>query len=84
MSRSLTLAYRVLVTKDPETGQVVAEIPTLQIADFGADLPEALDHLRAMLTFHIECLREEGKPIPAEEGEEEGLYLRVKLPPHAA
>ena len=84
MSRSLTLAYRVLLTKDPETGQVVAEIPTLKIADFGADVPEALDQLRAMLAFHIECLREEGKAIPAEEGEDEGLYLRVKLPPHAA
>lgn len=84
MSGSATLAYRVLVTKDPQTGQVVAEIPTLQIADFGADVPEALDQLRAMLTFHLECLREEGKPIPAEEGEDEGLYIRVKLPPHAA
>lgn len=84
MSGSATLAYRVLVTKDSQTGRVVAEIPTLQIADFGADLPEALDQLRAMLTFHLECLREEGKPIPAEEGEDEGLYIRVKLPPHAA
>lgn len=84
MSGSVTLAYRVLVTKNPETGQVVAEIPTLQIADFGADVPEALDRLQGMLTFHLECLREEGKPIPAEEGEDEGLYLRVKLPPHAA
>jgi len=84
MSEATTLEYRVLVTKDPETGSVVAEIPALQIGDFGVDLPEALDRLQAMLTFHLDCLRQEGKPIPSEEGEEEGFYLRVKLPPHAA
>ena len=84
MSAAGTLAYRVLVTKDPETGSVVAEIPRLQIADFGADLPEALDRLRTMLSFHLECLREEGKPVPTDEAEEEGFFLRVKLPAHAA
>ncbi len=84
MSGATTLAYRVLVTKDPETGSVVAEIPTLQIADFGADVPEALERLRAMLSFHLECLQEEGKPVPSEEADEEGFFLRVKLPAHAA
>jgi predicted RNase H-like HicB family nuclease len=83
MSAGTTRAYRVLVTKDPETGSVVAEVPTLQIADFGADVPEALDRLRAMLSFHLECLREEGKPVPFEETEDEGFYLRVKFPVHA-
>lgn len=80
MTGPATLEYRVLLTKDPETGSVVAEIPALQIADVGADVPEALDHLRAMLTFHLDCLLEEGKLIPSEESDEEGLYLRVKLP----
>ena len=84
MSAPATLQYRVVVTKDPETGSVVAEIPALQIADFGADVPEALDRIQAMLTFHLECLLEEGKPIPSEESENEGLYLRVRLPAHAA
>ena len=84
MSGPTTLQYRVLVAKDPETGSVVAEIPALQIADFGVDVPEALDRLRAMLTFHLECLQEEGKALPFEGEEQEGLYLRVKLPAHAA
>jgi predicted RNase H-like HicB family nuclease len=73
-----------LVSKDPETGSVVAEIPILHIADFGADVPEALERLQGMLAFHLDCLQEEGKPIPAEEGEEEGFYLRVRIPAHAA
>lgn len=66
MSAPATLEYRVLVSKDPETCSVVAEIPALHLADSGADAPEALDRLQAMLTFHLECLLEEGEPIPTE------------------
>ena len=84
MRGSGTLAYRGLVTKDPEPRQGVAEIPTRQIAGLGADVPEVLDHVRAMLTFHRECLRQEGQPVPAEEGEDEGRSIRVTRPPHAA
>lgn len=76
--------YRVSVSRDPETDRIVAEIPALQIADYGKDLPEALTHLEEMLRFHLECLQEEGKPIPVERDIEEGFYLRVKLPAHAA
>ncbi len=76
--------YQVVFTRDPDTASVVAEIPALQIADFGADVPEALERLQAMATFHLDCLVQEGKPIPTEEREDAGFYLRVTLPPHAA
>lgn len=79
-----TLNYHVVFTRDLETASVVAEVPALQIADFGADVPEALERLQAMAIFHLDCLVHEGKPIPTEEREEAGFYLRVKLPPHAA
>jgi predicted RNase H-like HicB family nuclease len=69
MSVSSTLQYRVVVRKDPEIGSVVAEIPALHLADYGADVPEALDRLQAMLGFHLGCLREEGKPFPLEREE---------------
>lgn len=73
MTAPATLQYRVLVSKGPETGSTVAEIPALQIADFGVDVPEALDRLQAMLAFHLECLLEEGKPIPSD------LFARYPL-----
>lgn len=60
------LQYHVSVSRDAETGQVIAEIPTLQIADYGKDLPESLNHLEEMLRFHLECLQVEGNPIPEE------------------
>ena len=84
MGRVATVDYHVVFTRDPETASVVAEIPTLQIADFGADVPEALERLQAMATFHLDCLIQEGKPIPTEEREETGFYLRVKPSPDAA
>ena len=84
MSHAATLNYHVVFTRDPETTSVVAEIPALQLADFGVDVPEALERLQAMASFHLDCLVQEGKPIPTEESEDAGLYLRVKLPPHAA
>lgn len=84
MGGPATLHYQVVFTRDPDTASVVAEIPALQIADFGGDVPEALERLQAMATFHLDCLVQEGKPIPTEEREEAGFYLRVTLPPHAA
>jgi predicted RNase H-like HicB family nuclease len=68
------------VTKDPETGSVVAEVPALGIADQGADVPEALANIKAMVAFHVECLQEEGEPIPPGEEGEEGSYRYVMLP----
>jgi predicted RNase H-like HicB family nuclease len=81
---STAVQYQVVFMRDPETDSVVAEVPTLQVADYGADVPEALERLQAMVTFHLDCLVREGKPIPTEEREEAGLYLQVKPPPDAA
>ena len=66
-----TLQYRVEVTKDPETGSVVAEVPALGIADHGADVPETLGHIKAMVAFHLECLDEEGEPVPPADASKE-------------
>jgi predicted RNase H-like HicB family nuclease len=60
VGESVILHYQVVFTRDPETTSVVAEIPALLLADFGADIPEVLDRLQAMVTFHLECLVEEG------------------------
>jgi len=78
------LLYHVVFARDAETALVVAEVPALQLADSGADVPEALERLQAMVAFHLDCLVQEGKPIPREQREEAGFYLRVKPPPHAA
>ncbi len=84
MSASAAVQYYVVLRKDPETGSVVAEIPALQLADYGADVPETLDCLQAMLSFHLDCLREEGKSFPSDRDDQEGLFLHVNLPAHVS
>ena len=78
------LEYRVLVSRDPDTGQLIAEVPTLGLADYGTDLSDALKHLEEMLRFHLDCLQEEGKSIPREQKTDEGFYFRLKSPAYAA
>jgi hypothetical protein len=51
MSASLAAKYCAVVMKEMETGRIVAEIPALHLTDYGADVPEALDRLQALLTF---------------------------------
>ncbi len=75
--------FHVKVWRDQDSQQVIAEVPTLDLADYGADTPEALSHLQEMVAFHLECLLKEGKPIPREQ-DGEGLFLRVRLPAHAS
>ena len=43
--------YQVKVVKDKETGHVVAEIPVLDISDYGPDSQLALGRLKRMLEF---------------------------------
>ena len=72
--------YRVVLSHDSQTGQTIAEVPALDIADCGVDASEALSSVQEMIAFHLECLILEGKPVPSEESHEEGLYVQVRLP----
>ncbi len=84
MERQELLNYHVVFTRDSETAAVVAELPTLQLAEFGADLPEALERLQAMASFHLDCLAEEGKAIPLEKTRGAGFYLHLTRSSYAA
>ncbi len=71
--------YQVKLIRDKGTGQVVAKIPALGIADYGADSQTAVQRLKRMAIFHLESLELEGKPVPREKESGEGLYLRIKV-----
>ena len=71
--------YRVVLSYDSETGQTIAEVPALDIVDYGADASEALSSVQEMIAFHLERLALEGKPVPSEESHEEGIYVQVRL-----
>lgn len=61
MSPSPMLQFRVAVSKDPETGYVVAEVPALGIADQGTEVPESLANIKAVVTLQK---RESQPPWP--------------------
>ena len=76
--------YRVVLSYDAESGDAIAVIPSLNLADQGKDSQEALKNIQDMLSFHLECLAMDGEEIPREESWEEGLYLQVRVPVVAA
>ena len=57
--------YRVVLSCDSETGQTIAEVLALDIADCGVDASVALRSVQEMIAFHLECLILEGKPVPS-------------------
>lgn len=66
--------YKVLISKDIQTGTgksgFTAYVPKLGIADDGFTVEEALRNARTLIRFHLDCLIEEGKEIPAPDGED--------------
>ena len=52
--------YKLKLFTEKESGIVIAEVPALGIADQGKTTAEALDNIRKMVEFHLECLLEEG------------------------
>jgi len=83
MSENDFLYFYVKLYRDVKTSRMVAEIPALDIAEYGADSDEALAQLQEMAHFHLECLSDEGKPVPDDTEGEEGLYIRVRRPVRA-
>ena len=78
------LEYQIKFSKDKATGLIAAEVPSLEIANDGKDKSEALKNIKDMISFHVECLIEEGQNIPQEKSKGEGIYLRIKWPERAA
>jgi predicted RNase H-like HicB family nuclease len=67
----------VVVEKDPE-GKWTLTVPALPgYVACGDSEEEVLTLAREGIPFHLECLREEGLPVPEGEGEAKVLTLEV-------
>lgn len=59
--------YSVLLIPEPEVGGYSVTVPSLPgLFTQGDTVEEALANAREAIAFHLECLREEGEPIPEE------------------
>ena len=65
------IEYRIVITPDTRTGSgdpgFTALVPVLGIATGGDSVEEALENIREMIVFHLECLRKEKQSLPVEQ-----------------
>lgn len=82
LMKTTILNYRIIVEPDEQTGTgkpgYTAFCPTLGVADDGDTIEEALTRIKSLIKFHLECLAEEGKPIPAPD-KDESLITMLKI-----
>lgn len=77
------LNYRVII--DPETvnGKVVynAFCPSLEVSDYGDSVDEVLKSIKDGILLAIECLVEDGKPVPIDQTEQQIVATAsIRLP----
>lgn len=62
------LNYQVIIYPDKTVGQnepcFTAFCPALEIADSGRTIEKALENIKGLIWFHLECLKKEKTPIP--------------------
>lgn len=59
--------YTVLLTPDPEEGGYSVSVPALPgLFTQGETHDEAIRNAQQAITFHLDCLRAQGEPIPGE------------------
>ena len=67
---SKILNYQVIIYPDKTVGSnkpcFTAYCPSLEIADGGKTIEEAFENIKALIRFHLECLKKEKTPIPKE------------------
>ena len=67
------LNYQVIIYPDKTAGAnkscFTAYCPVLEVADSGKTIEKALENIKGLIKFHLECLKREKSPIP------EGLLL---------
>ncbi len=60
--------YQFTVVIEPDEGGFYAYVPALPgCHSFGATVDEARANIAEAIQLHIECMQEDGKPIPVEQ-----------------
>jgi predicted RNase H-like HicB family nuclease len=69
--------FKVIVEQDPE-GKWTLTVPALPgYIACGDSEEEVLDLAREGIPFHLECLKDEGRPLPQGEGQAKVIALEV-------
>ena len=68
-TQEVDLTYTVLLRQEPEGGYTVWFPAVPGCVTYGATVGEGLRMAEEALACHLDCLRDLGKPLPAESGE---------------
>jgi predicted RNase H-like HicB family nuclease len=71
-----SFTYTAVYERDPETGEICACVPALDLGTHGPTLQEARVRLREALELHLEGLIEEQLPIPGDVLEVERVTVK--------
>ena len=82
------LNYTILIEPDTRTGSDASCFsifcPALGLADSGDTVEEAIKNMKAMIQFHLACLKKEHERIPEEQTERSMVtMIQVPYPRHA-
>ena len=70
-----TRSFRILITEEPEGGYTVT-VPILPgCITFGETISDAKAMAKEAIELYIECLIDEGEPVPTEENTFETMIL---------
>ena len=77
--------YRIVITPDVRIGSgergFTALAPALGIATGGDSVEDALQNIRELIGFHMECLLKEKQPLPGEQSAADFITTtRVAVP----
>jgi predicted RNase H-like HicB family nuclease len=71
--------YTVIYEHDPETGDICASVPALDLGSHGGTLEEARAMIREALALHLEGLLEENMPIPQDVQTVERITVEIPV-----
>ena len=75
--------YRITVEPDTRIGTnesgYVACCPTLGLADGGDTIEEAIENIKKLIAFHVECLVKEKLSVPVDSEDEMVLTTKVRV-----
>jgi predicted RNase H-like HicB family nuclease len=77
------LRYNIVIMPDRRTGTnepcYLVECPNLGLADQGDTIEEALENIKKLITFHVNCLKAEGEEVK-DEAKEGSMLTTVHIP----
>lgn len=70
--------YTIVIDPEPDGSAYNVSVPALPgVLTFGATIEEAIERAKEAVALHIECLLEDGEPVPEETEHLQAVVISV-------